>query len=167
MHGTGIDQIIANKYVLYVLHDTAVDILRRFPNCKIVNLIDVDIESTADRYMKTTALFPIHINTIVPNPWYVNAFNKKLIEVCSVTTKPTYRDFWAYDTYKTLYVDDYDMEYKKYVSKLIRKHNGSLITDHRVMNTTWESMDILKLIEFFNASLIDEKYTRLLHRIVE
>jgi hypothetical protein len=165
MNTTDIDQILSNKYLLYVLHDNPADILNRFPNCKIINLIDVDIESTADRYIKTTALFPIHINSINPRPWYINAFNKKITELCSMVDKPTYRDYWAYITYNTLYVDDYVMEYKDYVIKIITEHNNSLITDYRVMNTTWESIDVDELIQFINAVSIDSNYTKLLAAI--
>ena len=165
MDSAGIDQIMENKYVLYVLHDKPENILKRFPNCKIINLVDIDIELTADRYMNTTALFPIHINSIVPKPRYINTFNEKLIELRSVTSKPTYRDFWAYTKYNTLYVTDYDMEYKKYVIKIITEHNNSSITDYRVTNITWEGMEVLKLIQFCNSQSIDSNYTKLLTTI--
>jgi hypothetical protein len=156
----GLDKILNNNYLLYVLHENPSTILSRFPNSKIINLIDSDINFVVDRYIETTALFPICINNIIPAPWYNTLFNQKLIKLCKICSNPTYRDYWAYITYNTKYFTEYEIQYRKYVSSIVQPREE--LVHKNVLNITWDSMDIVKLIDFTKSTLIDVNYNLLI-----
>jgi hypothetical protein len=172
MTAAGADNIInSNKSLVWVLHDTADYVLSRFPNAKVINLVDSDIEYVIDRYLKTTALFPITIENKNLKPLYINdhaMLLDELVEVRSTTSlkniEPTYRDFWAWENKQQLeYTEDLDDEYKSYVSNLLTAQHAERIKESpSYINVTWDNLDIDLIKSFINATAIDENYKLLL-----
>jgi hypothetical protein len=161
------DEIInQGKSIVWVLHDYPEYLLSRFPNAKIINLIDTNLEETIDRYLETTALFPIIINTIrlKPTKGSHSEYTAALYSLSRVKKTPTYRDFWAWE-YKnnSVYTDDMKDEYREYVSSLIyKRHKITNVESNRYLNVSWNTLDIQKIKEFIGATNIDENYVNLL-----
>lgn len=155
-----LDNVLTNNYLLYVLHENPSNILKRFPNSKIINLIDIDINFVVNRYIETTALFPICINNIIPKPWYNNLFNQQLIELREICDNPTYRDYWAYINYNTIYLKNYELQYRKYVEEIIQPREE--LIHKSVLNITWSSINMDELMKFTKSMSIDENYKLLI-----
>jgi hypothetical protein len=172
MDAAGAGEIInSNKSLVWVIHDTAEYILSKFPNAKIINLVDSNIDYIIDRYLKTTALFPIAIENKKLKPPYVNNHAKlldELVEARSTTllrnVEPTYRDFWAWENKQQLeYTNDLDDEYKSYVSNLLTQQHVERIKESpKYINVTWDNLNIDLIRRFINATSIDENYKSLL-----
>ena len=166
MASAGADQIInSGKYVLWVLHDTPQYLLTRFSNAKIINLIDTDIDYVIDRYLTTTALFPITINNKSIKPDYVNLYSIILEDLKAINPDPTYRDYWAWERYNIpVYLEEMNFDYRSYVSDLINKqHNARIKENPKYINVTWDNLNIDLIIDYLDASSINKNYIELLH----
>lgn len=166
MYAAGADEIInSGKYVLWVVHDTPQYLLARFPNAKIINLVDKDIDTVIERYLKTTALFPIVINNKSIKPDYLNDFSLSIEELKAINPSPTYRDFWAWNQYTLpVYIDKLNVEYKSYVSNMLNKQNAERIKENpKYINVTWDDLNIDSIIKYLDATSINKNYIDLLH----
>ena len=99
-----------DKSFVYCTHSKPYELLRWFPECKVINLIH-DVDSLVERYMQTTAKFPgwLRMANLVPED------NPHLIFLqCLRESKKdfTFADIWSQRTHGTLYKDDYYSEYK-------------------------------------------------------
>jgi hypothetical protein len=164
MQKCGADKILASgKQLVWVLHDMPND-LAQFPNAKIINLVDIDVENIIDRYLVTTALFPVNIENSRIKPKTDNSHSILLKELMKVNTAPTYRDFWMWETYRVpVYSAQYSVEYRNYVSELIKSRNRTAIKENpKHLAVTWDTLDIETIKQFVGASTIDENYKKLL-----
>lgn len=162
----GADKILTSgKSLLWVLHDMPNDLFR-FPNAKIINLIDPDVEAVIDRYMITTALFPITIENPSLKPESDNEHSRKLKALEKINSAPTYRDFWMWENYNVAeYSEAVNSQYRIYVSDLIKKNDRSLVKENpKCLNITWDSLDVNLIKEFIGAGSIDPNYINLINR---
>ena len=167
MDRAGANEIIEQgKSIVWVLHDYPEYLLSRFPNAKIINLIDTNLEETIDRYLETTALFPIIINTIrlKPTKGTHSEHNAAVYALNRVKENPTYRDFWAWEHKEnSIYTDDMRDEYRAYVSELIHeRHRITNVESDKYLNVSWNTLDINKIKSFIGATDINENYVDLL-----
>jgi hypothetical protein len=166
MQNCGADKILnSGKKLLWVLHDlpTALD---RFSNAKIINLVDCDLEQVIDRYLITTALFPVSIENPALKPEVDNTYTITLKSLEQINPTPTYRDFWMWENYQTaVYSTAHDKEYREYVAKLIKNNDRSLIKENpRCLTVTWDTLDIESIRTFLDADAIDSNYIKLIDR---
>jgi hypothetical protein len=173
MSAAGADAIISNgKSLVWVIHDTAEYILAKFPNAKIINLVDQDINYVIERYLKTTALFPVTIENRNLKPGYVNR-HAQLIDdlliarapLSACQDDPTYRDLWAWEyNQQPIYTEDLDSEYKSYISTLLKaQHIERIKESPNYINVTWDNLNIESIKSFIGATSIDENYKFLLN----
>lgn len=160
----GAEILSSGKSIVWVLHDIPQDLENKFPNAKIINLLDDDVYAVIRRYLTTTALFPFKIENKNLKPVVNNEVSENLLELEKFNPRPTYRDYWAWvnkkqPEYSTLYNE----EYIKYVSSIIisqqtemNKRNPNHLT------VTWDTLDIETIKQFVGASNIDENYKQLL-----
>lgn len=158
------DIIIQKKYLTWIIHDDPNYIRSRFPNSKIINLIDNDIDQVVNRYLKTTAYFPASIDNPKTKPYYQTIYATQLEKIKQVNKKPTLRDMWAWVNYEKYFFDDimlpqYFLEIKKEISDLNLKKTKAY---NNMLNINWETLNIDNLKNFLNASNIDHNYIKLL-----
>lgn len=150
--------------ILWVLHDIPSNLENKFPNAKIINLLDDDIYSVIDRYLTTTALFPFKIENTNLKPLEDNQVSKDLAELEKLNANPTYRDYWAW-TNKGVPVYDnlFNEDYIKYVSSIIISQQQELTKENpKYLTVTWDTLNIESIKQFIGASSIDEHYKQLL-----
>lgn len=155
----------SGKHLLWVLHDLPQD-LSRFPNAKIINLLDTDLENVIDRYLTTTALFPVSIENPALKPNVDNLYTEKLKTLEKQNPAPTYRDFWAWTNYGVpVFQDEYTAVYRKYVSAMIKSRDTMQIKENpKCLTVTWDSLDINLIKNFIAAESIDPNYIKLIDR---
>ena len=159
------DILKQGKKLVWVLHDMPND-LTRFPNAKIINLVDNDLESVIDRYLVTTALFPVSIENPGLKPNDDNEYTTKLKALEKINPNPTYRDFWMWENYNVpQYSETVDTEYRIYVSNLIKKNDRSAVKENpKCLNITWDTLDIDLIKQFIGAGSIDPDHISLINR---
>jgi hypothetical protein len=165
MTAAGADNIINNNmYINWVLHDTPEYILSLFPNAKIINLVDTDVNSVITRYMDTTALFPVTIENKDLKPLYLTEYAASLDELSKLNTNPTYRDFWAWNYFKEPeYQDTMYAEYFSYVNDLINSlHKEKSKKSPDYINVSLPDLDIRSIQKFLNSESIDQNVSALL-----
>jgi hypothetical protein len=165
MSAAGADKIINQKQLLtWVIHDSPQQILQRFPNAKVINLIDDDILEIAKRYMSTTALFPIKIENKDIKPAYKNKYAQLLDDLEKINQNPTYRDHWAWITHGIgFYSDDLKEEYFLYVLNNLQAIDAEKkLYNPNCLNVSWRNFDIGEIIKFCSANSIVEEYKDLL-----
>ena len=105
--------------LVFCTHEVPKKLQERFPKAKIINLVGDDFR-IAQRYMKTTAIFPGHLKM----KWIGGEntdYGRKLKTIAKeVGTDFTVRDIWAWDNYKSKYIDKYEDEYWSHVRDTIR-----------------------------------------------
>jgi hypothetical protein len=162
----GADIVASGKYVLWVLHDIPETLENKFPNSKIISLLDDDVYEVIRRYLTTTALFPFKIENRNLKPIVDNQVSKNLSELEKLNPNPTYRDYWAWTTkgvaeYSTVFNEDYI----KYVSNIIFHQQTEMSKENpKCLNITWDSLDVNLIKEFIGAGSIDPNYINLINR---
>jgi len=164
MNAAKANEIITNgKSLLWVLHDTPEYLLDKFPNAKIINLYDENINDVIERYLTTTALFPINIENTKLKPQYENdhAARIRMLEV--ENANPTYRDFWAWENKKEAFYKDYMLdEYKESISQMLKEqHEKRIIKSPKYLSVSWDNLNIDAIKEYLGASSINENYLSL------
>ncbi len=166
MNEVGADKIInSGKYLLWILHDSPQYLLNRFPNAKIINLIDTDIDYVIRRYMKTTALFPINIINKNIKPDYINSHAQSINDLMNFNPSPTYRDYWSWNKFKKpVFQNEMETLYAQYVTKMLTEQHIERIKENpKYLNVTWDNLDINTILNYLNAKSIDNNYVDLLH----
>lgn len=160
----GADILAQGKNLVWVLHDTPEDLEKRFPNAKIIKLIDNDIRSVILRYLTTTALFPFKIENVNLKPSTNNELSESLIKLNEFNKTPTYRDFWAWSNKNVPFYDDsFKSEYIEYISKLISYQQQEMQKENPKYHTvTWDNLNLDSLKDFIGAKSINENYKILL-----
>jgi hypothetical protein len=145
----GLDILKTHKLLL-VSHALPETLLTRFPKAVVLNVVD-DADQIAERYLKTTALFPAHLKL----KWIDGEntdYGRKLQTIADHIGKDfTVRDVWAYNRYQTKYTNDLDDEYREHVFEVI--HNNISIRKTYSHNNclTVSKRDYKKIKEFLNA----------------
>jgi hypothetical protein len=158
------DILVSGKSLLWVLHDTPEYLLGRFPNAKIINLYDENVTDVINRYLITTALFPISIENVKLKPDYENAHAAAIKKLEVLNPKPTYRDFWAWENKGVpVFEDSMVEEYKEYISVMLTdQHTKRIVKSPKYLSVSWDSLNIDTIKEFIGASSIDANYVSLI-----
>lgn len=165
MKRCGADEILkSGKKLLWVLHDSF-EILNRFPNARVINLIDTDIDQVIKRYLTTTALFPISIENKNVKPSEGNQHSLSIKQLKELNKDPTYRDLWAWENYSVpVYDSKYDSEYLEYVTELIRDRELKVLKENpKCLNVTWDTLDVDLIKDFIGSQSINQNYIKLIN----
>lgn len=160
----GAEILNSGKSILWVLHDIPQSLESKFPNAKIINLLDDDVYAVIRRYLITTALFPFKIENKNLKPIVDNEVSENLLELEKLNPNPTYRDYWAWvnkkqPEYSTLYNE----EYIKYVSSIvISQQNEMTKKNPKYLTVTWDTLDIEIIKQFVGSLTINDNYKQLL-----
>jgi hypothetical protein len=149
-----------NMYISWIVHDTPQYIRNRFPNAKIVNLIDTNISQVSNRYVQTTALYPAFIKNSELKPTY----DTKHTEILKYNPNPTYRDLWMWNTYKEATFSEFKTnEYLEYVNELLYTLNQEKkIENPNYFSLTWDSLSVDSLRDYLKSTSIDIRFNELL-----
>lgn len=159
----GADEIInRGQYITWVLHDDPEYMLSRFPNAKVINLIDDDINEVVSRYLSTTALFPINIENTRLKP-ADSKFIKSLTELMIINSSPTYRDHWAWENFnKAVYDSSLDAMYLEFVNAYISDLHIKKQRSTCGLNVKWSYLGIDSILSYLGSNTVDENYIKLL-----
>ena len=86
----------AGHKLTWVLHDLPDHLHALFPNARIINLVDADLDSLIQRYLETTAHFPAWVDNVSDKPDYETPHSRSLRLLRSLNDYPTERDFWCW-----------------------------------------------------------------------
>ena len=115
----GGNMIIKKNRIIICTHELPEKLLKRFPNAKVLNLID-DEYKTGERYLHTTAVFPGFLKM----KWLDGEnteYGKKLRTIAKeIGPDFTIRDIWAWDKYKLKFNDKHHIEYSMNIHDIIR-----------------------------------------------
>jgi hypothetical protein len=155
--------MLETKYIHWVLHDSPTHILARFPNAKIIALVDTDIDAVVDRYLETTAKFPCYYHHKNLKPNYMNDYAVSVELVQQKEKTATERDLWIFNNYYS--VNDYDTDYRNFLYRKITEENDirNQLSDPRYIKITWKTFNIDQVIEFLEATGVDPNYKKLLN----
>jgi hypothetical protein len=158
MNTSGANDIMNNgQYISWVVHDEPEYLLARFPNCKIIHLKDP--ANVVERYLETTALFPIAIHNPLLKPKYLNDFAQDLEELFITNSNPTHRDYWAWSRFNASHFpDELKTPYRLSVTRMI---NNPQKNTPGVLNVSWDDLDINSIKEYLNSNSIDSQYEKL------
>jgi hypothetical protein len=145
-----------NMIIHWVLHDTPAELHKKFPQAKIISLIDTDIELVTDRYMQTTAKFPCAINHFNLKPSYKNQYAHYVDELVN----PTEQQLW-FQINKNSTETDYINCIKENLTLLNNVRQSYVNKNY--LTVTWGTLDIDILKSFLNSDKIDQSYKRLLN----
>jgi hypothetical protein len=159
----GADNVMQNgNYISWIVHDLPSTLLSRFPNAKILNLIDDDLDQLVDRYKTTTALFPVHIKSFCLKPSYKNKFTQSIELLMVSNSNPTYRDFWAWTEFQLPeYQDRLEIYYNQYLRTTLGKLLENKKRETQCLNLSWANLDINVIKKYLNSSTIDDNYLTL------
>lgn len=143
-----------NMIMHWVLHDQPKDLHDRFPNAKIISLIDTDLDLVTERYTKTTSKFPCAIKHFNLKPPYKNEYAR----VIDSLVAPTEQDVWYYLN-KDASPSDYFNHIKENLTMLNNARKSYIHKNH--LSITWETLDIDLIKTFLNSSSINEDYLTL------
>ena len=146
----------ANMIIHWVLHDTPAELHRKFPQAKIISLIDTDIDSVTDRYMQTTARFPCAINHFNLKPSYKNQY----AQYVDALINPTEQQLW-FQINKNSTETDYINHIKENLTLLNNVRQSYVNKNY--LTVTWGTLDIGVLKSFLDAGEIDQSYKKLLN----
>jgi hypothetical protein len=150
--------ILETKYLHWILHDTPEVLHRRFPQAKFIALIDDDIESVVDRYMETTAKFPVDLKLPDVRPQYLNRHAKLIKALTTLYKKPTEQDLWkiynqnSKDTYRTA------IEKRLTANNKLRAEYNS----DRYLKVSWNSFDADQIFKFLDSDDLDSHWINLM-----
>jgi hypothetical protein len=145
----GVD--ILNEYKLLLVSHALPNILhKRFPDAKIINLIG-DSNAIAERYLKTTALFPAYLKL----KWLDGEnteYGKKLKHIAeTIGNKFTVRDIWAFEKYNTEFHSTHENEYKDYVYNLVDSNMEKRISHSNSNCINVDKKEYKKIKDFING----------------
>jgi hypothetical protein len=151
--------LVDNKFLHWVLHDDPKSLHETFPNAKIISLIDLDIDVIADRYMKTSALFPAFVRLPNLKPKYENRYAIDMKSLMTVNERPTEKDLWFYQNPESTEVD----YYTNIKNMLDAKNRMRLSYDNpKHFKLTWKDLKLDLLLDFLSSKNINENYKTLI-----
>lgn len=147
---TGGTEIIKTHRMVLVSHALPGTLLDRFPEATILNIVD-DADTIAERYLKTTALFPAHLKL----KWIDGEnteYGRKLQTIAEQVGKGfTVRDVWAYDKYSKGYDDTLETEYRQFVFDTIHSNIAARKQYSHPNSLTVSKKDYKSIKEFING----------------
>lgn len=151
-------KILEDQYIHWVLHDVPENLLTRFPNSKIISLIDNDVRAVANRHIATTSKFPCYYHHSNLKPSYLNEHASMATALHNIKPDATERDLWIFKNYKVS--ANYEKDYEESVYNKILTDNAvrNSFEDPRHKKITWESLDLSQVIDFLKADTIDSNY---------
>jgi hypothetical protein len=166
MESAGANELISQgQYVSWIVHDAPAQIINKFPNSKIINLIDGDVNSIINRYKETTALFPVSIENSHIKPSYKTEYAVSLEELKMINDLPSYKDLWAWQTFKIpKYFRKLDSAYIDYLTEYMRNlsEQKRIQDTENILTVSWKDLDLDVVKDFLNASYLDKNYLSLL-----
>lgn len=137
--------ILKNKILHWVLHDRPSSLLIRFPNAKIISLIDEDTDETCKRYMETTAKFPCYLGLSDIRPKYRTEHARQIDNIVKTNPNATIQDLWTYQNPN----EDF---YQFVKNKLFRDNNERKNTFHpRHLKLSWNDINLDKIEVFLKS----------------
>jgi hypothetical protein len=151
--------VMETQYLHWILHDTPEVLHRRFPNAKFISLIDNDIDTVTERYLETTAKFPVNLKMADVRPKYLNQHAKLVKAVSNLYKNPTEKDLWD------IYNIGSKKSYRDSVRARLEDNNKkrSEYTSNRYLKVSWESFDPQQIVDFLKADSIDDQWNKLLN----
>ena len=131
--------------IVYCSHSLPQDLLKHFPDSKIINIV-LNPTVVTRRYMETTAVFPGWIKA----DWIGGRdteYGKRLrIIGGELGKKFKIRDIWAWENYGTEYYSDYYSEYFDWIFKNIQTNTAERIDidDPRVLSLSTRNYKLIK-----------------------
>ena len=156
MSNTVFQDVLQDHILHWVLHDTPEKLLSRFPDAKIISIIDTDVEAVTDRYLETTANFPIFYRHFGLLPSYKTEY-ARIIEM--LPQSATEKDLWSFLNPRK----NSHHFYREILDQLNTaniKRQECIHKNH--LTVTWDNLKIDKLAEFLLADDIDENYRNLI-----
>lgn len=137
----------SKKFLVWVVHDDPGYILQRFPGSLIINLIDDSIKDTVDRYLRTTALFPIEIKNKNLKPAYQTDYSLLVDDLLAINHSACFRDLWAFEHYHNPYFDTEMLtEYRAYIERYLGDlDQKKLRVSGKIHSLKWSTFDLAKL----------------------
>lgn len=153
-----------NMYITWIVHDLPEYVLSRFPNAKVINLVDDNASSTIDRYLETTALFPIILRNENIKPKYKTDYARLVDSLTEKNEFATYRDLWALQNKKEFsYSLEFDQEYKKYITDVFLKlHFEKTKINSSYLSVNWSLFNIDEIKSYLGSSFVDKNYCSLM-----
>lgn len=154
-----VTKVISNNYIHWILHDLPEPLLVRFPNAKIISLIDDDVNAVVDRYLKTTAKFPITYRHIGLIPDYETEYRNKVKKLLALNQSATEEDFWYFNNPgKT------EKSFKKDIQQQLNTCNNlrKKFQHPNYLTVKWTNLEVELISNFLSCKNIDTNYTRLL-----
>lgn len=150
--------MLETKYIHWVLHDSPKHILARFPNAKIIALVDTDVDAVVDRYLETTAKFPCYYHHKNLKPNYLNDYATAVNSTIEFNDNATEFDLWAFKNGPN------KRQYREFIHNTITEDNNikNSFYDPRYIKITWETFNVNQVIEFLEATGVDPNYKKLL-----
>jgi hypothetical protein len=149
-----------NKFLHWVLHDDPKSLHDVFPNAKIISLIDEDIDQITDRYMKTTAFFPVFVKLPNLKPDYKNQYALNVEKlVISYPDNLTEKHLWFYQNPNATDNDHYN-----YVKNMLDTKNRMRLSydNPNHFKLTWNNLQLDLLLDFLSSRTINENYKTLI-----
>lgn len=153
-----------DMYISWIVHDTPQYIRSRFPNAKIVNLFDTDIDQIAKRYLTTTSHFPVYFNKDTLKPTYLNDYARTLDELMTLNPKPRIKDLWMWKTHQAPIFDkECRSEYLEDITKMLEVYNNDKkIESPSYLSLTLDSLSVDTLQKYLNSTAVNENVTLLI-----
>lgn len=148
--------ILEQNYLHWILHDTPGSLLSRFPNAKIISLIDDDVMLITKRYIETTAKFPAYLKLANLKPDYLNDYAKIIEELKTIKETPTEYDVWAY--HKN------NRSYEEYVYNMLDLKNRQRIafSHPNHLKISWEYLYLTNILNFLGSKNIHMNHKNLI-----
>ena len=140
---------LPDQMLVFVSHDSPIEIRQWFPNSTIINLFEEDSINSSNWHLKTSANYRIDHHLSGMKPFLKNQYALDLDYILKNKKNPMFRDIWLFQTLQRL---DWDEEaYKLYdrhehlriaCENKLRKSQSKYCD----INTTWETfnVDLLK-----------------------
>ena len=115
-----------DKKFVYCTHSLPDELMHYFPNSKVLNMCNVEVDKLVERYLKTTALFPGYVR----QKGLVEEDNNYLLyleKMKSAKKDFTVQDLWAQQTYKTMYNDAYIDTYKNTLVDMFKSNMSTRV----------------------------------------
>jgi hypothetical protein len=123
---------VHENYLPWVIHTSPQILNNLFPNSKIINLMDINIE----RYMNTTAKFPYYYEFKGQTPTtYVKEYTRELNQLHSEYPNMTFEQYWLYTNGYTEWTAAIIKEYYNHTFEMLSDRVD--IEDDNILNVSW------------------------------
>ena len=143
-------EIIKHQNLVLCSHALPSVLLSRFPDAKVLNIVG-DADNIAERYLKTTAIFPAYLKLKWLNGENTE-YGKKLAKMAEAYGNDfTVRDIWCHDNFNDRYSDRYKDMYETHVYNMIRTNMEARKMYLNPNSLTVRAKDYKLIKEFLNG----------------